>query len=341
MNKHTSRALPVNFPSHVQLLTVTADIRKAVQTIQAAEVSRRVTIARRKFHNDWQASPATIFAKVSPNVVAPTYILQDQHGNLTGNFQELEQLLKEAWLRIFDKYSSSSEPSWDAFQERYRQYFVFDTSVTLRPFTISGLRSVLQKMKNRSAAGPDFWAPSDLKYLPDNILALIIKLFETIEAHKQWPAAKTHGFCCLIPKTSGDFSPLGQRPLRVMSALYRLFCCYRLQDVLLWQEQILHNDQRRFRAGHSCDDIHYQIALVIEEALLNDEDLVGQHFDYQKAFDLIPRNIVFRLAKIQGFDPTLLAVVEEMYARLQRYFKKHRLHPLAVSFKAVRLVQSS
>lgn len=193
--------------------------------------------------------------------------------------------------------------------------------MTLRPFTVTGLRSVLQKMKNRSAAGPDFWAPADLKNLPDNILELVVNLFEAIEAHKQWPAAMTHGFCCLIPKTSGDFSPLGQRPLGIMSTLYRLFCCFRLQDVLLWQESILHQDQRGFRTGHSCDDIYYQIALSIEEALLNGEDLIGLHFDYQKAFDLIPRNIIFRLAKILGFDPTLLAVMENMYTRLQRYFK--------------------
>ena len=65
----------------------------------------------------------------------------------------------------------------------------------------------------------------------------------------------------------------------------------------------------------------YQIALANEEALLNDEDLIGLHFDYQKAFDLIPRNIIFHLAKIQGFDLTLLAVMENMYDRLQRYFK--------------------
>ena len=318
---HTSVTVSCEIPSSDQMISDLAVLRTDVRKLQAAEVSRRVTFARQKMHNDWQNNPAAIFAKVNPNIVAPTYILQDQTGNLTGNFRDLQRLLKDAWLPIFDKYSDCNEPSWEAFQNRYQQYFVSDTRMTLRPFTVTGLRSVLQKMKNRSAAGPDFWAPADLKNLPDNILELVVNLFEAIEAHKQWPAAMTHGFCCLIPKTSGDFSPLGQRPLGIMSTLYRLFCCFRLQDVLLWQESILHQDQRGFRTGHSCDDIYYQIALSIEEALLNGEDLIGLHFDYQKAFDLIPRNIIFRLAKIQGFDPTLLAVMENMYTRLQRYFK--------------------
>ena len=147
LRAHISITLPGACPPHAQLLSFTTDIRKAVQKVQAAEVSRRVTIARHKFHDDWRKNPAVIFAKVNPNVVAPTYILQDQRGNLTGNFQDMERLLKEAWLPIFHKYSSCSEPSWDDFQKRYMQlqYFVLDNPMTLRPFNIAGLRSVLQK----------------------------------------------------------------------------------------------------------------------------------------------------------------------------------------------------
>ena len=45
------------------------------------------------------------------------------------------------------------------------------------------------------------------------------------------------------------------------------------------------------------------------------------HFDYNKAFDLIPRNILFALAEHLGFCPNLLQVMKHMYTNLQRYFR--------------------
>ena len=79
-----SNALPVCFPSHSELSSVTSEIRDVLQKTQVAEVSRRVAIARQKFHDDWQSKPAIIFAKVNPTVVASTYILQDEHGKRFG-----------------------------------------------------------------------------------------------------------------------------------------------------------------------------------------------------------------------------------------------------------------
>jgi hypothetical protein len=113
-----------------------------------------------------------------------------------------------------------------------------------------------------------------------------------------------YGFCALIPKEPGDTSPLCQRPLGIMSVLYRLFCAYRLQDVIQWQEQVLHNSQFGFRPGHSTDDVFYDISLQIEESLLAGTSLIGVHFDYKKAFDLIPRNILFALPNTWVFAQT-------------------------------------
>ena len=116
-------------------------------------------------------------------------------------------------------------------------------------------------------------------------------------------------------------TPLGQRPLGVMSVMYRLYCAFRLQDVIKWQEAVLHEAQYGFRPGHACDDVYYDIALSIEEALITGNALVGVHVDFKKAFDLVPRNIIFNLASRLGFSQPLLLVMKNMYSNLQRFFK--------------------
>eukprot|EP00435_Cladocopium_sp_Y103_P067902 s395_g30.t1 len=176
-------------------------------------------------------------------------------------------------------------------------------------------------MKVRSAAGPDFWSVTGFKNLPDEVFGLPPSLFACVETQQCWPDAMLYGFCSLIPKEAGDVSPLGQRPLGVMSVLYRLYAAFRLQDVIQWQESVLHDSQFGFRPGHSTDDVHYSISLSIEEALLNGSPLIGLHFDYRKAFDLVPCNILFKLADRLGLSPVLLSVMQNMYSGLQRFFK--------------------
>jgi hypothetical protein len=71
-----------------------------------------------------------------------------------------------------------------------------------------------------------------------------------------------------------------------------------------------HDSQHGFRQGHSCDDVFYDIALSMEEALLSGNSLIGVHFDYKKAFDLVPRNIIFNLASRLGFSSKLIDVMK-------------------------------
>lgn len=216
-------------------------------------------------------------------------------------------------MPIFDQYSNRSEPSWETFEHRYGQYFRNPYDMKLRDFTTDGLRSVLNRMKVRSASGPDAWSVSDLKNLPDSMFSLIPELFKLIETQQTWPDAMLHGYCSLIPKSAGDTSPLGQRPLGIMSVLYRLYAAFRLQDVIIRQEHVLHHSQFGFRPGHSTDDMFYDISLQIEQSLLNGTSLIGLHFDYKKAFDLVPRNIIFNLAERLGFCLVLLKVMKHMY----------------------------
>ena len=124
--------------------------------------------------------------------------------------------------------------------------------MSLRPFTSEGLRKTLNRMKLKSASGPDAWSVSDLRNLPDQTFNLLPQLFQAIEEKGHWPDNLLFAFCSLIPKAPGDTSPLGQRPLGIMSVIYRLYSAYRLQDILVWQEALLHHSQHGFRSGFEC-----------------------------------------------------------------------------------------
>eukprot|EP00973_Karenia_brevis_P006334 862250-Karenia_brevis.AAC.1 len=70
-----------------------------------------------------------------------------------------------------------------------------------------------------------------------------------------------------------------------MSPIYRIWAAARLQEVLLWQERWIAQDQHGARPKHGTDDIYWALALKIENSTLHGHPLYGFSLDYAKCFD--------------------------------------------------------
>ena len=76
-----------------------------------------------------------------------------------------------------------------------------------------------------------------------------------------------------------------------------------------------------FRPHRGCEDAFWGTALDVEHALLMDEPLSGCSIDFQKAFDRVPKDIVFALAEHMGFPAQVLQALKSMYCNLTRHFR--------------------
>ena len=74
-----------------------------------------------------------------------------------------------------------------------------------------------------SAGGLDGWGWREFKVLPlswfDDELARILSKVEDLGV---WPDGLLDASITMIPKTTGDSTPLGQRPLSVLPVVYRI-----------------------------------------------------------------------------------------------------------------------
>ena len=91
----------------------------------------------------------------------------------------------------------------------------------LEPLTAQDLRAALSRMSG-GASGADGWRAAELKALPDSMLELLAVFLNAIETTGQWPRSLLQAVVSLIPKGQGC-APLDQRPISVMSAVYRLW----------------------------------------------------------------------------------------------------------------------
>ena len=183
---------------------------------------------QRKRH-ELELDPSKAFSHIQPDRAAPVSVLKRADGTCTVNLREIDTLLRDAWSQIFSKHDPDRpEPDARVFIQRYRR-FIPNVPQTLHSISLKELKSVLHKLKNCGAAGLDNWNSDDIKALPDVILELLVPLYDMVEFQGKWPYAFTWVAVTLIPKGEGML-PLSQRPLSVLSVVYRIWAAVRVRQ---------------------------------------------------------------------------------------------------------------
>eukprot|EP00660_Eupelagonema_oceanica_P019121 gene19121-biopygen9988 len=200
-------------------------------------------------------------------------------GSYTGDVVEMDRLLREAWSKVFRLYPDAEhpEPPWQPFLDRFGKY-IPNHPMDVGDITAEELRAVLRRMGKHQAAGMEGWKPAELKKLPMPLLEMLAEVFNCIEKTGTWPKALMRSLITLIPKGEGA-EPLKMRPISVMSAVYRLWASARLRTMIEWQERWAAKGQRGYRPGQGTEDLYWDLALRLEEALLKGEPFGGASLD--------------------------------------------------------------
>lgn len=304
-----------------------AELRNIAAWLQQTADQRGISLRRKRLRAQMRTlraelrnNPARAFKLMKADAAPSLAVLKRPDGTFTGNIGEMDQLLRDAWGKVFCKHSADNpEPETDTFFATYRR-FIRRCPCEMEALTVEDVLEVVGRLKATGAAGLDGWSPKDLKALPRAILEYLVLFYELVEATGEWPQALQCAAVTLIPKGEGA-EPLDQRPLSVMPVVYRIWAAIYVRKLLPWQEKWIHRSQHGCRAKHSTSDAILRTALGLEQAMLDGEDLCGAALDFSKAFDNIPIAIALRLLRELGLPDEILGPLTAMYANLERRFK--------------------
>ena len=98
----------------------------------------------------------------------------------------------------------------------------------------------------------------------------------------------------MIPKSDGDSTPLGQRPLCVLPLVYRIWASVRLRHLDSWLRSWLPLSVFRAGGGRGSVDAWYSTALDFEEVLsgLSESHVHVFVADVVRSFDTVDRGIL-------------------------------------------------
>ena len=151
-------------------------------------------------------------------------------------------------------------------------------------------------------------------------LAWILRLVEDTGV---WPDGLLDAYVTMIPKSDGDSTPLGQRPLCVLPVIYRLWASVRLGHIQHWFYSWVTNTVFSAGKGVSSVDAWYATSLDIEEVLSGAVDGHVHLFvaDVIKSFDTVDRGILDRALGRLGLPDWFRKVYFSFHANVRLRFK--------------------
>ena len=122
----------------------------------------------------------------------------------------------------------------------------------------------------------------------------------------------------LIPKTDGDATPLGQRPLSVLPVVYRIWASARMGQLEGWFQSWLPDSVVSAGGGRGSVEAWYTTALDIEEVLSGvvDSDILLFVGDVIMSFDTVDRSILDRVLSSLGLPAWFRHVYFQYHAHV-------------------------
>ena len=167
------------------------------------------------------------------------------------------------------------------------------------------------------------WMVGELKALPPPWFDGLARILTKVEDIGVWPDGLLDAYIAMIPKTDGNATPLGQRPLTVLPVVYRVWASARMNQLDAWFKSWVPDSVFSAGGGRGSVEAWYTSALDIEEVLFVAAD---SHFhlfvaDVVKPFDTVDRSILDRVLSSLGLPGWFRHAYFEYHAHVRLRFK--------------------
>ena len=196
-------------------------------------------------------------------------------GTITTTPQEIDEIIQQAYGEIYKGNVEEPDKMMEKYIEEYDKNIFKAKQATIEPITGKDLSEAANEAKE-TAAGPDQWAPADLKLLSLKAFEALAILLNIIEDGAPWPEQMTTARAAFLPKEEEHFlEPDAYRVLLMLPAVYRLWARTRLGHLEPWTRMWAMEEMFSGVPGQGANDAAYMTAMLVEQCALKNEDYTG------------------------------------------------------------------
>nr|KAG5707728.1 hypothetical protein BaRGS_003303 [Batillaria attramentaria] len=182
--------------------------------------------------------------------------------------------------------------------------------ISTNPPTKTEIIKAIKSLKSDKAAGPDGIPPealkADIQTSTDMLHPLLRKIWESESVPQDWKK----GHLVKLPK-KGDLSSCSNwRGIMLLSIPGKVLTRIILERLKTALDKTLREEQAGFRNDRSCTDHIATMRIIIEQSL---EWQTPLYSTFQKAFDSVDREVIWKLMSHYGFPPKFVNIIRQLY----------------------------
>ncbi len=191
-----------------------------------------------------------------------------------------------------------------------------DLPINDTPPTREEIRKAIKQLRNGKAAGPDSIPAKALKSDIETTVGMLYPLFKKIWEEEQIPTEWKVAYLIKIPK-KGDISKCtnyrGITLLSVPGKVFNRILLNRMKDPVAAQ---LRDQQAGFHKDRSCIDQIVTLRIIVEQSLEWKLPQYINFLDYEKAFDSVDRESLWKLFRHYGIPDKIVTIIRNSYEGL-------------------------
>ena len=185
---------------------------------------------------------------------------------------------------------------------------VEDLDICIDPPTMEEVKAAIKAMKSGKAVGADGVTAKMLK-AEETETRLLMCIFRKIWESETIPEAWKTGFIVKLPK-KGDLGDCNNWKsvtlLPITSKVFSKIIHTRLAGTL---DEYIRQEQAGFRPGRSCSDHIFTLVQILAQSKEWNAPLYANFIDFEKAFDSIHRDSLWKILRHYGIPSKLVNVI--------------------------------
>ena len=294
---HSDQGVPLLIqPQHAQVLEVREDEMAIVLDRPVQFAPENPVVCGDTPLQVIHAEHDCIWVDSLAGVVAGNTIVQTRQ---IGTDEDLFHTFLNAWKEMWERHSDVPPQRWDMILAFARQHLP-RLHFSWPSLNEAMLSHCISHKKTSTAGGLDGVTLADLKAAPASALCNFVEIFAHAEETGMWPEQIVSGRVACIAKTPEPQKALDFRPITVLGLLYRCWGTFHARQIIQSLDAYLPTGLFGSRPQRYAGQVWSELLWSIEQAYAQDIHLSGILADIQKAFNYLPRLVVFECCALVG-----------------------------------------